>query len=154
MVWPPDSPWSPWWRTNHETARAACKLAKITSSDTVYELGSGDGEFILTAADEFGAKKAVGIEIDPLRHWISKLRVMFHRDFNTITFIKQNFFDVDISSATVVFVYLVPRALARLLPKLKKELKPGTRIVSLRYEINGLKPIKEDSIYKLYLYKM
>src|SRR3990167_11216648 len=73
FVWPPDSPWSPWWRTNKKVARAACRLANVSNKDIVYELGSGDGEFILTAASEFHAKKAIGIEIDYTRYWISKM---------------------------------------------------------------------------------
>src|SRR3989344_2345982 len=74
MVWPPDSPWSPWWRTNRKTAKEAGRLAKIKPSDFVYELGSGDGMFVITAARDFGAK-AVGIEIDPVRVFISKIMV-------------------------------------------------------------------------------
>src|SRR3990170_9050517 len=74
MVWPPDSPWSPWWRTNIKTARIAFKLAGLKESDTVYELGSGEGIVLITAAKEFGAK-GVGIEIDPLRFYISKFLI-------------------------------------------------------------------------------
>lgn len=154
MVWPPDSPWSPWWRTNRKTARAAAHLANITPRDIVYELGSGDGTFIIVASDEFHAKKAVGIEIDPLRHWISRLRILFRHDTHDISFIKKNFYEVSLEDATVVFVYLVPKALERLLPKLKKELKPGVRIVSFRYEINGLKSIIEDKKHSLYMYRI
>ena len=74
FVWPPDSPWSPWWRTNRKVARAACRLAKISDKDVVYELGSGDGEFILIASREFGAKRAIGIEIEHTRFLISNIK--------------------------------------------------------------------------------
>ena len=154
MVWPPDSPWSPWWRTNKEVAKAAGKLAKISSRDVVYELGSGDGQFLITAVTDFYVKRAVGIEIDPTRVLVSKLLIKKNKLEDKIEIIKDNFFNINISSASVVFVYLVPRALERILPKLKKELKHGTKIVSLRYEIKGLKWTEQDKKHKLYLYKI
>lgn len=133
-VWPPHSPWAPWWRTNKKTARAICKLAGINSKDVVYDLGCGDGTLIITAAKEYGAR-AVGIEIDPMRYWIAKLRVMFNGLQDKVIIKRKSFFDENISKATVVNVYLVPKTLNMLLPKFKKELKKGARIVSYRYEV-------------------
>jgi len=151
MIWPPDSPWAPWWRTGDRQIRESLKLAKVTKKDTVYELGSGDGRFLIIAAKEFGAR-GVGIEIDPLRAFISTLMIYIIRLQDKIIIKKKNFFDVDISKATVVFVYLVPKALARLLPKFKKELKKGTRIVSYRYEINlPLKKYDKENNIRLYV---
>lgn len=135
MVWPPDSPWAPWWRTNKKTARTMCRLAKVGKNDIVYDLGSGDGTALIVAAKEFGAK-GVGIEIDPLRAFISTLLLYRNKVADKVQIKKKNFFDEDISKASVVFVYLVPRVLNKLLPKFKKELKRGTRIVSFRYAIN------------------
>lgn len=136
MVWPPDSPWAPWWRTSKKTARAMCELAKVTNKDIVYDLGSGDGTSLIVAAREFGAK-SVGIEIDPLRTFISKTMIKFNKVSDRVKIIRKSFFDVDISDATVVFMYLVPKALERLNPKLLKELKPGTRIITVTYPIPG-----------------
>lgn len=150
MVWPPDSPWSPWWRTNKKVAGAICKLAKVGKKDTVYDLGCGDGTALIVASKEFGAK-GVGIEIDPVRYFIAKTRVRVNKLNSSIEIVKKNFFDVDISEASVIFVYLVPKALSRLLPKLKKELSSGTRIVSYRYEIN-LPLVKYDKENKLRMY--
>lgn len=135
MFWPPDSPWAPWWRTKKQTARAICKLAKVGKEDVVYDLGCGTGTALIIAGKEFGAK-GVGIEIDPLRFVVSTLMIRINRAANRITIKRKNFFDVDISNATVIFVYLVPKALRRLLPKFKRELRSGTRIVSYRYKIN------------------
>ena len=151
-VWPPNSPWAPWWRTNKKTARAICELAEITMSDLVYDLGCGDGTLIITAAKEYNAS-AVGIEIDPLRYWIAKTRVWFNNLFDRVEVIQEYFFKTDLSKATVIVVYLVPKALNLLLPKFKKELKKGTRIVSYRYEL-GLKSVKRDKINNLFLYKI
>jgi len=150
MVWPPDSPWAPWWRTNKKTALAICRLAKVKKGDLIYDLGSGDGTALITAAKKFGAN-GVGIEIDPLRYWISKIRIQRNELSKRIKVIKQNFFKQDIKAADVVFVYLVPKALEKLLPKFKKELKKGTRIVSYVYEINL--PLKEyDKKNRIRLY--
>lgn len=152
MFWPPDSPWAPWWRTNKKTARAMCRLAKINKDDVVYDLGSGDGTALIIAAKEFGAR-GVGIEIDPLRAFISSMLLHSNRLSDKVKIIKKNFFDVDISEASLVLVYLVPRALERLKPKLLKELKPGTLLVSFRYKIS-LSLQHYDKKNDIYLYKI
>ena len=148
FVWPPDSPWSPWWRTDKKTARVACKLANVSKKDIVYELGSGDGEFILTAANEFHAKKAVGIEIDHTRYYVSKIKKKFGSVKNA-NFIRSDFKKIKINDATVVYFYLVPAVIKRIMPKLKKELRPGTKIVSYRYEV-PLKMVKKKGELNLY----
>lgn len=135
MVWPPDSPWAPWWRTSKKTARAMCRLANVGKDDVVYDLGSGDGTALLVAACEFGAR-GVGIEIDPLRVLLSTLMIRIMRVQDRVVIKRRNFFDEDLSKATVVFVYLVPKALTRLKPKLLIELRKGTRIVSVRYPLD------------------
>jgi predicted RNA methylase len=114
----------------------------------VYELGSGDGEFILTAAREFGCKRAVGIEIDYTRHIISKVKKRISRAKNA-EFKREDFKKVKLNDASVVYFYLVPKVIERILPKLKKELKPGTRIVSLKYKtaLNLQKEDKENNLY-------
>lgn len=150
FVWPPDSPWSPWWRTNKKVARAACRLAKISRKDIVYELGSGDGEFILTAAKEFKVKKAIGIEIDHTRYYISLLKKRNRKIYNA-EFIRRDFKKIKLSGATVVYFYLVPAVIKRIMPKLRKDLKPGTKIVSYRYEV-PLKLVRKEK--GLFLYKI
>lgn len=154
MVWPPDSPWSPWWRTSDEAIRQAFKLAGTKSSDVVYDLGSGDGKTLVISAKEFGAK-TVGIEIDPLRFYISKFLIWFNRLTNKIEVRRENFLQSDFSDATVIFVYLVPKALERLLPKFKK-LKKGTRIVSINYKapLKEIRSIDHEGKFKIRLYRV
>ena len=150
--WPPDSPWAPWWKTSKKVARAMCRLAKINKDDIVYDLGSGTGTALIVGAKEFGAK-GVGIEIDPLRTLISTLMIRINRVQDKVGIKRKNFYDVDISNATVVFVYLVPRVLEKLKPKLLRELKPGTLILSYRYKISL--PLKiHDKKNDIYLYKI
>ncbi len=149
MVWPPDSPWAPWWRTNKKTAKVICKIANINSKDVVYDLGCGDAEVLLQAA-LLGAS-GVGIEIDPLRALVANLRVKKNNFQDKITIEKKNFFEEDLSKATVIIVYLVPKTLEKLISKFEKELKKGTRIVSFRYKMNlSVKEI--DNKNKIYLY--
>lgn len=150
-VWPPDSPWAPWWRTNKKTALAICKLVNLKKEDVIYDLGCGDAEVLITAAKKFGTK-GVGMEIDLLRSIIARSRVRLEGVSDRVKIKRANFFKEDISEATVVIVYLVPKALQKLLPKFKKELKKGTRIVSFRYDIEGLKIKEVDNKNNLRLY--
>lgn len=159
-LWPPDSPWSPWWKTEKNAAEVIVKLASITAKDKVYELGSGDGEFLLYIADKYKIK-GIGVEIDPLRVLISKVRARLLGISHLVVFKKKNFFEEDISKADVVFLYLVPRVLREMLPKLKKELKKGTRVISYRYQMDlPLKKKthattgKKHSQYSIYLYQI
>lgn len=153
MVWPPDSPWAPWWRTNKNVARQMCRLGKVSEKDTIYDLGSGDGGALIVAAKEFGAK-GVGIEIDPLRFFIATLMIRINRVEKKMVIKRKNFFNEDISAATLVFLYLVPKALEKLKSKLLKELKPGTFLVSYKYKIDYFPLVDYDSRYKIYLYKV
>lgn len=152
MVWPPDSPWSPWWRTNDKAIRQAFKLADLSSKDLVYDLGCGDGKTLVIAAKEFDAH-AIGIEIDPLRFWIAKFLVLFNGLNNKVQVKRENFLKADFSDASVVFVYLVPKALQRLLPQFKK-LKKGTRIVSINYgaPLKEISSIDHEGKFKIHLY--
>lgn len=152
MLWPPDSPWSPWWRTNHKIATIQCKLAKISKKDIVYDLGCGDGTLLITAAKEYGAK-GVGVEIDISRVWIAQVRVWFERLSQKVTIERKDFFAVDISEATVVVMYLIPKTLGRLRAKLLKELKPGTRVVTFVYKID-LPLIASDTVNEVYVYEI
>ncbi len=128
-----------------------CKLAKITNKDIIYDLGSGDGQALMAAA-RLGAK-GIGIEIDPIRVWISKLLFKLNGVDLKIKVVRKNFFDVDLSEATVIFAYLVPKTLARLKPKFLKELKPGTRIVTFVYKID-LPLIASDKKNEVYVFEI
>ena len=149
-IWPPDSPWAPWWRTNKKTAKAICKISNIKKSDVIYDLGCGDAELLIQAG-KIGAT-GIGLEIEPSRFLIAKLRIIKNGLQEKIEIKRINFFKEDISKASVIVVYLVPKTLNRLLPKFKKELKKGTRIISFRYKIEGLSIKKIDKKNDLMLY--
>jgi predicted RNA methylase len=151
MVWPPDSPWAPWWRTSKKVARKMCELANVKKGDVIYDLGSGEGTALLVGCKEFGAK-GLGVEIDPTRYIYSKIIVKLNGLSNVIRLRRGNLFSQNVSEASVIFVYLVPKTLDRLLPKFKKELKKGTRIVSYRYEMKlPVKKYDKENQIRLYI---
>jgi cyclopropane fatty-acyl-phospholipid synthase-like methyltransferase len=108
---------------------AMLKLAAVTDKDVVYDLGCGDGRIPITAAQKFGAR-GVGIDIDPKRIEEANENAKAAGVTDKVTFLTQDLFESDISAATVVTLYLLPSLNERLMPKLKSELKPGTRVVS------------------------
>ena len=152
MLWPPDSPWSPWWRTTARLARLECRLAKVKKEDVIYDLGCGDGTALIIAAKEFGAT-GVGIEIDPLRVLVSRIKVLVNGLSNRLEIRRKSFWEQDITDATVIFMYLIPKTLIKLRPKLLKELKPGTRVVTFVYQID-LPLIAHDEKNEIYCYEI
>jgi predicted O-methyltransferase YrrM len=122
--------------TPQEVVDAMLKLAKVTKNDVIYDLGSGDGRIPITAAKTYGAR-ATGIDIDPqrIKEATENLKVAGVGD--RVRFLNQDLFTTDISEATVVTLYLLPSLNVKLLPKLNKELKPGTRIVSHAFDMSA-----------------
>jgi len=112
------------------------ELAEVTGEDTVYDLGSGDGRFVITAAKEFGAR-GVGIEIDS--QLVERARSNARRAGveHQVEFRRRDLFEADVGEATVVTMYLWPTMTDRLRPKLLNELSPGTRVVSHDFDIDG-----------------
>jgi len=153
MVWPPDSPWSPWWRTNSKVAKAMIKLADINKDDILYDLGCGDGTLLLTASSSKGTT-GVGIEIDPSRVFIARVRILLDGLGDKITIKRKNLFDEDISRATVVSVYLIPQTLRKLESKFIRELRPGTRVISYVYPIDYLPQIARDEKNHITIYEI
>ncbi len=152
MLWPPDSPWSPWWRTTPRLARIECNLAKVKKGDIIYDLGCGEGTALIIAAKEYGAT-GVGIEIDPFRAFISKVKVKFSGLSDKIEIRRDSFWNQDISQASVIFMYLIPKTLVKLRPKFLKELKPGTRVVTFVYQMD-LPLFAKDEKAELYCYEI
>jgi predicted RNA methylase len=114
--------------TPQEVVDAMLELAKVTSKDVVYDLGSGDGRIPITAATKYGAR-AVGIDINPVRIKEANENLAKSNVGDKVKFLNQDLFESDISEATVVTLYLLPDLNIKLIPKLKA-LRKGTRIVS------------------------
>ena len=111
--------------TPPEVVDAMLKLANVTAKDVVYDLGCGNGIIVATAASKFGAR-AVGIDIDPQRIKESNETVQKMNVTDKVKILNEDLFQTDISQATVVTLYLLPSLNQKLVPKLNKELKPGT----------------------------
>jgi len=160
MTWPPDSPWAPFWTTKPAIARLMCTMANINEKTIVYELGCGTATILTVAAKEFHSP-GVGIEIDPLRFvnaWIN-INVRY-KVGDRVTLIRDNFFNIPLSQADVLFIYLIPNALKRLTSKFLKEVKPGALFVSYVYPFptelfkGRLRLVKHDTKNRIYMYKM
>lgn len=139
--------------------RAMLKAARAGPNDVVYDLGCGDGRILIIAVKEFDVKKAVGIEKDEERLKEAHENVVKNNVDDRVVLINDDFFNVNINEATVVTMFLLTAVNEALKPKLEKELKPGTRIVSHEFRIPGWKPYKvmdirdeNDLSHTVYLY--
>ena len=132
----PDIFFSP---TRQPIADAMLRLAGVTRDDVVYDLGSGDGRIVVIAAQKYGAR-GVGIELDPRLVALSRQIARDSAVADRVTFIEGDLFTADISAATVVTLYLSNSINRELEPKLKRELRPGTRIVSHQFPIGRWAP--------------
>lgn len=129
----------PYVTTPPEVVMEMLRLAGVGRDDVVYDLGSGDGRVVIAAAREFGAR-GVGIEIDPKLVGESQAQARRAGVSDRVNFLQQDLFQADLSPATVVTLYLSPDFNRRLRPKLLRELRPGSRIVSHEFDLGDWKP--------------
>ena|SRR5690242_2162460 len=136
---------APYVTTPRPVVSAILKLARVKSSDIVYDLGCGDGRIVISAARLYGAH-GVGIDINPER--IQEARANARKaGVEALTRFEINdVFDTDIRDATVVALYLLPDLNLRLRPKLLQDLKPGTRVVSHAFHMGDWKPEKQETV--------
>ncbi len=145
--------------TPPEVVDRMLELAEVKRGDVVYDVGSGDGRIVIRAAKRYGVR-AVGIEID--RELVESSRENARREGvdHLVEFRRQDAFTVDLSSATVVTLYMMPEFNAKLRPNLEK-LKPGARVVSHDFGIEGWAPAKVERLaggmlhnHTLYLWRI
>ena len=121
------------------------KLANVHKGDVVYDLGCGDGRIVITAAKQFGAT-GVGIDINPIRIKESLQNARKAGVIDRVTFSIGDLFTADIQEATVVALFLSHSVNLKLRPKLLRELKPGTRVVSYYWDMDDWKPDKRIEV--------
>jgi len=109
-------------------------LAGIRADDVVYDLGSGDGRLVITAAKRFGSR-GVGIELQPELIELANAGAKKESVADRVKFVQGDLFETDIREASVVTLYLLPQYVTRLVPRFRAELRPGTRIVSHDYPL-------------------
>jgi SAM-dependent methyltransferase len=131
--------------TSAEVVEAMLKLANVTKDDIVYDLGCGDGRIVVAAARAFGAK-ATGVDIDPQRIAEANANAKTAGVEGRVKFILGDLFEQDIHDATVVTLYLLNTLNLKLRPKLWKELKPGTRIVSHAFDMGDWQPEQKQDV--------
>jgi SAM-dependent methyltransferase len=131
----------PYMPTHEKVVAEMLKMAKVGKDDIVYDLGSGDGRIVITAAKEFGAR-GVGVDIDPDLIREARENAVKAGVADKVKFFQQDLFDTDIREATVVTLYLLPEVNRRLRPRLLRDLKPGTRVVSHNHDMGDWKPLK------------
>ena len=138
-----DVPYVP---TPQPVVDAMLRLASVRHDDVVYDLGCGDGRVVITAARDFGAR-GVGIDIDPRRIEEANAAARSAGVSGRARFAVQNLFSADFSEATVLALYLLPELNAKLLPKIRSELRPGARVVSHQFRIGDWQPERIESAW-------
>ena len=134
----PEVPYVP---THERIVAEMLKVANVKKGDVLYDLGSGDGRIVITAAKRFGTR-GVGVDIDPVRVKEARANAVKEGVTDKVKFLQQDLFETDIREATVVTLYLLPEVNLRLRPKLLADLKPGTRVVSHNYDMGDWTPLK------------
>ncbi len=131
--------------TPPEVVRAMLRMAGVKKGDVVYDLGCGDGRIVIAAAQEFGVR-GVGIDIDPERIKEAEENARRAGVEKLVKFRNEDIFETDFKEATVVTLYLLERLNEKLKPRLLKELKPGSRIVSHAFGMGDWPPEKTEDI--------
>ena len=126
--------------TPHDIVQQMLQLAQVKKADVLYDLGCGDGRIVVAAARKYGCP-ATGYDIDPHRVAESKENIRKNKVEGLAKVEKADVFELDLSPASVVTLYLLPTLNVRLIPQLEK-LKPGSRIVSHDFDMEGVTPDK------------
>lgn len=150
---------APYVPSPHQIVERMLELARIKPGEKLYDLGSGDGRVVIAAAQKYEAK-AVGIELSSRLVKSSQEEIKKLGLSEKASVVHGDVFDADLSDADVVILYLMRDSNNTLKPKLEKSLKPGARVISHDYEIEGWKPLVEDKVdafrrgHKIYVYRM
>ncbi len=158
---PPEEKLAPFVPSPEMVVEKMLQLANVKSTDTVYDLGCGDGRIVIMAAQKFGAN-AVGVELDDELYKKTSERIKDLKLQDKVKIVHGDLMKVDLSPATVVTLYLLTSANEKLKPNLEKYLKKGTRVVCHDFKIPGWSPEKTESVggeensfrsHTLYLYR-
>jgi SAM-dependent methyltransferase len=129
---------------------AMLDMARVGKDDVVYDLGCGDGRIVIEAAKR-GAKRAVGVDIDPERIAEARANAKEAGVGDKVEFVEGDLFETDLKGATVVTLYLLPDLNLRLRPKLL-ELPRGTRVVSHAFDMGDWKPERTRTVEGKHVY--
>ena len=135
----------PYVPTPQEVVDRMLELAEVKKGDVVYDLGSGDGRIVVTAAKKYGVK-AIGFEIDPQRIKESHENIKKAGVENLVEIRQQDIRTVDLAAASVLTMYLLPEVNLMIRPNIWKQMKPGSRVVSHDFDMGDWKPLKTEQI--------
>jgi len=144
---------APWVPANMNKIRKMLEMVAIKRGEVLYDLGSGDGRIVIEAAKMYKAR-AIGIELDPIRVLMSRLNLKFNKVDNYAEIRQANFFDVRLNNANIITMYLLPKTVNKLKSKFKRELKSGSRIVSLQFPLKNWRPVKFDRENEIFVYRV
>lgn len=144
----PDVPYVP---TPVEVVEAMLKLADVHPGDVVYDLGCGDGRIVIMAAEKFGAT-GTGVDVDRERLADARENARKAGVSGKVAFLERDLFSADIRRASVVTLYLLPALNQKLRPKLLRDLKPGTRVVSFSFDMGDWKPDQTGDVNGRHIY--
>lgn len=144
---------SPWHPLLPGSIREILEFSEIQPGEKIYDLGSGDGRVLIHAARHFGAV-GVGLEIDPLKVWVSRKLARWAEVSDRVKIERKNFNDFDFRDADIIYVYLTHQALDHLIPKILPYLKPSTRIVSYRFCLRNMQPCKINTKQNIFMYRL
>lgn len=136
-----------------DSIRQALKFCQVKKGQTFYDLGSGTGRSVILADKEFELV-SVGLELSPILVLFSKANLLLHKSSAEIRM--ENFYKADLSQSNIVFCFLLPQPMKKLIPKFLSELKKGTKIISYCFKIPGWEPIKiidTDNPGKVFIYE-
>ncbi len=137
-----DVPYVP---TGQAVVNRMLNMAKTGPNDIHYDLGSGDGRIVVTAARDFKVKKGVGVDLDPVRIREANANAKSSGVTDRVTFFQTDLFKFDFSEATVLTLYLLPDVNLKLRPTILN-MKPGTRVVSHAFTMGDWKPDEQDNV--------
>jgi hypothetical protein len=145
----------PFVTTSNSVLKDISKALEVKDNSVVYDLGCGDGRILIYLSNLFPKAKYIGIENNIFPLLLAKAESFLNnkKTGNKVEIIDNNFFKQDLKNATHIFTYLYPNIMDELLPKFEKELKSGTRLVSLSFKFASKNPIEEIDLkrskYKL-----
>jgi SAM-dependent methyltransferase len=144
-----DVPYVP---TDDAVVPAILRLAQVTATDVLYDLGCGDGRIVIAAAKHHGAS-GIGVDIDPLRIQECHDNLKRAHVADRVKFLQASLFDLDLSPASVVVLYLLPSLNIRLRPRILSELRPGSRVISNHFDMANWRPDETVHAHHRNLYK-
>lgn len=144
---------APWHPTSKRKIVEILKFCEARPGETIYDPGSGDGRVLIVAVEQFGLR-GVGVEIDPIKVWLSRLLIRLKGLDRQIEIRRRSIHGFDYSGADIIYLYLTHQAIDRLVPEIVEQLKPGVRIVCYRFCLRGMTPAKASKDKTVFLYTL